>query len=133
MNASPHIGGLERGDEFFTRERCWILELWNTDSDPAASIARCRVPPGVTTELHSLTVSERYVIVSGAGSMHVGGREPEPVGAGDVVSIPAGVAQRIANIGTEDLLFLAICTPRFVPEAYVPLEGASQTQAGPPE
>jgi mannose-6-phosphate isomerase-like protein (cupin superfamily) len=39
----------------------------------------------------------------------------------DVVSIPAGVRQRISNTGIDDLVFLAICTPRFVKENYVEL------------
>ena len=112
------------GDEFFTGERCWILELWNSDTDPATSIARCRVEPGVTTELHSLTIDERYVILSGAGEVEVGDRGRGPVGPGDVVSIPAGVPQRITNVGADDLVFLAVCTPRFVPEAYLSLEDA---------
>jgi mannose-6-phosphate isomerase-like protein (cupin superfamily) len=34
------------------------------------------------------------------------------------VLIPAGVAQRIANAGDDDLVFLAICTPRFEHSAY---------------
>jgi mannose-6-phosphate isomerase-like protein (cupin superfamily) len=28
------------------------------------------------------------------------------------------VAQRVTNTGEEDLVFLAICTPRFRPENY---------------
>lgn len=36
--------------------------------------------------------------------------------------IPAGVAQRIANTGTSDLLFYELCTPRFRKEAYRDLE-----------
>jgi oxalate decarboxylase/phosphoglucose isomerase-like protein (cupin superfamily) len=42
--------------------------------------------------------------------------------AGDVVSIPAACAQRIANTGAGDLVFLAVCTPRFVQEAYEEIE-----------
>ena len=38
-----------------------------------------------------------------------------PVG---VVLIPSSCRQRIANIGDKDLIFLAICTPRFRQEAY---------------
>jgi hypothetical protein len=37
---------------------------------------------------------------------------------GDVVLIPPGCRQRITGMGNEDLVFLAICTPRFRPEAY---------------
>ncbi len=41
---------------------------------------------------------------------------------GDSVTIPVGTAQRIANVGTGDLVFLVLCTPRFVPECYRNLE-----------
>jgi mannose-6-phosphate isomerase-like protein (cupin superfamily) len=40
------------------------------------------------------------------------------VSAGDVVIIPPGARQRIANTGPADLRFLALCTPRFRPENY---------------
>jgi hypothetical protein len=32
--------------------------------------------------------------------------------------------QRISNLGDDDLLFLAICTPRFEPGCYESLEDA---------
>jgi hypothetical protein len=51
--------------EFFTPERCFIVEAWNDDADPSVSIARSRVAPGVTTQLHSLDVDERYLVVAG--------------------------------------------------------------------
>jgi mannose-6-phosphate isomerase-like protein (cupin superfamily) len=44
------------------------------------------------------------------------------MGDGDVVIIPAGARQRISNTGTIDLVFLAICVPRFTPGAYVDIE-----------
>jgi mannose-6-phosphate isomerase-like protein (cupin superfamily) len=37
---------------------------------------------------------------------------------GDVVVIPAGVAQSIANTSARDLVFYCICTPRFTPACY---------------
>ena len=43
---------------------------------------------------------------------------PERVDPGDLVSIPAGAVQWIENTGDEDLVFYAICTPRFRMEAY---------------
>jgi mannose-6-phosphate isomerase-like protein (cupin superfamily) len=36
--------------------------------------------------------------------------------------IPPGARQRIASGGIEDLVFLAICTPRFERAAYVTLD-----------
>jgi oxalate decarboxylase/phosphoglucose isomerase-like protein (cupin superfamily) len=39
-----------------------------------------------------------------------------------VVLIPPACRQRIANTGAGDLVFLAICTPRFSYDAYEELE-----------
>jgi len=50
------------------------------------------------------------------------GLPPQDVGSGDVVLIPPSARQRIASLGGEDLVFLAICTPRFRPEAYEDLD-----------
>lgn len=109
--------------EFYTDERCYITELSNTPNDPDASIARARVEPGVTTRWHRLSgTAERYYIVSGTGRVEIGKLPPQEVKAGDVVLIPPMCPQRIANIGTEDLIFLAICTPRFLDDAYEDIE-----------
>lgn len=58
------------------------------------------------------------MILDGQGRVEVGERPPEDVVPGDVVLIPAGINQRIANTGTGDLVFLALCTPRFIQENY---------------
>ena len=105
--------------EYFTEEGCFILEMWNTSEDDEVSIARARVLPGVTTVLHRLKDTvERYVIMEGTGLVEVGDLPPGEVGAGDVVIIPPAIPQRITNTGNQDLIFLCICTPRFVPEKY---------------
>jgi mannose-6-phosphate isomerase-like protein (cupin superfamily) len=109
--------------EYYFEERCHVVECWNSADDAQASIARIRVEPGVTTRLHRLRgTAERYVIVQGRGRMQVGDIAPGEVGPGDVVFIPADAPQRITNLGDGDLIFLAICTPRFVPECYDDLE-----------
>ncbi len=83
------------------------------------SIARARVEPGVTTRWRRVVDTlERYVILDGIGRMEIGDLPPQEVQAGDVVMIPPSVRQRIANTGMSDLVFLAICTPRFKPESY---------------
>ncbi|MDX6535092.1 MAG: hypothetical protein QOF68_2836 [Gaiellales bacterium] len=105
--------------EHDTRERCFITEWLNMAEDPQLSIARARVEPGVTTEWHRLrAAAERYVILEGTGTVEVGGLTPEVVSPGDVVVIPPGVRQRMTNSGSQPLVFLAICTPRFIPEDY---------------
>jgi len=110
-------------DEFYTREKCHITELSNTPDDRDASIARARVEPGVTTRWHRLKGTvERYYIISGKGLVEVGELPPQKVNAGDIVLIPPMCPQRITNIGSEDLIFLAICTPRFSNDAYEDIE-----------
>jgi mannose-6-phosphate isomerase-like protein (cupin superfamily) len=105
--------------EVYIDEGCFILELSNTPDDPAVSIARARVPVGVTTRWHRVKdTAERYVILEGKGRAEIGDSPPREVGPGDVVRISPSVRQRIANIGDTDLIFLAICTPRFRRDAY---------------
>ena len=112
---------------FYTEERCHIVEYMNTPDCAEVSLAECRVAAGVTTALHSLKVAERYVIRRGRGLMELAGNDPAArqvfsVQPGDCVLIPPGCAQRIKNIGDEELLFLCVCTPRFQSEHYVALE-----------
>lgn len=114
-------GGL---GEFATSERCFITELLNHPTRPEVSLARARVAPGVTTELHALDVEETHVIEAGSGMMEVGG-ERFRVGPGDSVCIPEATPQRIENDGNVDLVFLCLCRPRFRPEGYVSLEAST--------
>ncbi|HEV7801954.1 MAG TPA: cupin domain-containing protein [Burkholderiales bacterium] len=113
------IKHLDLRAEFDTPERCAIIEVSNSPDDPALSIARARVAPGVTTRWHRVVdTAERYVIVEGSGRVEVGRLPPQDVRAGDVVLIPPSCPQRITNVGAADLIFLAICTPRFRARAY---------------
>lgn len=113
----------DESGEYFFEEGCYILEVSNSADDPAVSIARARVGVGGRTLWHRLNgVIERYLIVSGTGLVEVGDEPAVRVSAGDVVTIGAMVAQRITNLGETDLVFLAICTPRFQPDCYQSLE-----------
>ncbi|MDD5274810.1 MAG: cupin domain-containing protein [Methylovulum sp.] len=106
-------------NEYYFEEGCFILELANSTADPDVSIARARVKPGVTTELHRLKgVVERYVMLAGEAQVEIGDLQPQRLSAGDVVVIPPSCAQRITNTGANDLLFLAICSPRFTKNVY---------------
>jgi len=92
--------------EFYTSEKCYITELFNTSDDPYASIARARVAPGITTRWHRLRgIVERYYIISGRGLAEIGTLSPQEVNAGDIVLIPPMCRQRITNTGSEDLIF----------------------------
>ena len=108
-----------------TRERVYITERLNDPAVPGLSLADTRVEPGVTTELHRLSVDEWYVLQEGTGMMEVGGDEPFAVGPGDTVVIPSGVSQRITNTGNGELLLQCICIPRFTPDCYEALEEKS--------
>ncbi len=109
--------------EYFFKEGCHIAELLNREDHSALSIARARVAPGVSTRRHRLKgTEERYIIQSGEGIVRLGDKPPEHVVAGSVVYIPEGCEQSITNTGKEDLVFLALCTPRFVVSAYEELE-----------
>lgn len=112
----------DSSQEYATDERCHIIEIANDTGDESASIARARVDVGVTTAWHRLNeVAERYIIVSGTGLVEVEGIEATAVGPGDVVRIPPGKAQRIANTGDSQLIFYAVCTPPFTEQAYINL------------
>lgn len=119
----PFIRPLAVETEFYIDEGCFVIELTNGADDPDLSIARCRVEAGCTTRWHSLEATvERYVIQSGTGIVDVGDLPPRTVTQGDLVVIPAGCRQRIRNVGSDDLVFYAICTPRFQPECYRDLD-----------
>ena len=109
--------------EYFFAEGCFITEAWNSPHDIGVSVARARVLPGVTTRWHRLRgVTERYLILEGQGCVEVGVLPPESVGPGAVVFIPPETPQRITNTGHTDLIFLAICTPRFTLANYEDVE-----------
>ena len=115
----PLIKSMESVNEYFFEEGCYITEISNSIDDIELSIVRARVAPGVTTKLHCLKeVTERYVILNGEGLAEIGSIEPYKVTVGDVVIIPSMCPQQITNTGTVDLVFLAICTPRFNKECY---------------
>ncbi len=120
---TPEVHAYAPGAEYFFREGCHINELANSARDPDVSIARARVEPGVTTRWHALDgIDERYVILEGRGRVELGDHLERAVAPGDVVFIPARTPQRISNTGDGDLVFLAVCSPRFRPEAYQDLE-----------
>lgn len=117
----------DESSEFDTPEQCFIVEMLNSEDDPHLSIARARVSPGVSTQWHSvLDTAERYVILQGSGRVEIGDLPARVVDVGDVVLIPPSCRQRIANIGPEELIFLAICTPRFEQRNYQNLSGVTR-------
>lgn len=109
--------------EYFTPEQCHIIEIFNNEVPAPFSLARARVEVGVQTKLHALNdIDEAYYILQGKGEMELEGKGISVVKTGDFIWIPKGQAQRIKNIGTTDLIFLCVCAPKFVEEAYKSLE-----------
>jgi len=118
----PLILKQDLSKEFWTEERCSIIESANASNDNL-SIARVRVDPGITTQWHALDdTDERYIIAEGRGRIEVGNLGAQDVGPGDVVLIPAGVRQRITNTGDSDLIFYCVCTPPFQQGVYRRME-----------
>jgi mannose-6-phosphate isomerase-like protein (cupin superfamily) len=117
MKAS--VRQFDAGSEYYFAEGCFITELSNSADDPGVSIARARVAPGTKTRWHRLRgISERYVIIEGTGLVEIDSLPAQEVNVGDVVIIPPEARQRIGNAGPDDLIFLAICSPRFREEIY---------------
>jgi len=118
----PTIFKTIESSEFYIPERCHIIEIMNQPGIDF-SVARARVEPGVTTALHAVKgTTEAYYILKGKGAVQLENLRRENIAAGDVVFFPPGVPQSITNTGNEDLIFLAICCPRFRPASYEHLE-----------
>lgn len=79
--------------------------MFNLPEDADRSIARVRVEPGVTTQLHSLRAGQSAGV---AGPLDVGPHSRRCLAAP-------------YNNGKSDLVFLCICAPRFAPDVYANL------------
>jgi len=121
---NPNLLRSDESKEFFTGERCHILEMLNNHkSDSPFSIARARVESGITTTWHRLNgILEYYYILEGNGFMEIGDDSGFEVQKNDIIKIEPNQAQRIKNIGEEDLTFLVICDPPFTDKHYEELE-----------
>ena len=118
-----HIFKTNKAAEFPTGERCHIIEILSQSANKPFSIARARVEPGVTTQLHALEgIDEAYYILSGKAQVEIDGLSQGILNEGDIVSIPKNLSQRVTNIGENDLIFLCICSPPFEESKYRNLE-----------
>ena len=100
-------------DEFVAGDNTLLRELLHPDKQAIAlrySLAHATLPVGKTSELHSLTTSEVYYILSGKGEMHIDS-EVQIVVPGDAVYIPPNAKQFIYNCGDEPLVFICIVDP----------------------
>jgi mannose-6-phosphate isomerase-like protein (cupin superfamily) len=79
------------------------------------SLAEIVFEPGRSSfEHHHRATEEVYHILAGAGEMTLDGTS-QPIGPGDTVVIVPGVKHRLRNVGTSDLVIMAICVPAFSP------------------
>jgi mannose-6-phosphate isomerase-like protein (cupin superfamily) len=94
--------------------RC-LVDRANTGS-PSVSLAHATVAPGAETVWHRLEATDEiYFVLSGRGLVSVGDESRE-VGPGDAVWIPAGIQQRIRNLGPDPLEFVCACGPAYLRE-----------------
>ena len=109
---------MTKAEEYYFKEGCFIEEWHNDAKDKNCSIAKVRLEPEKTTKLHALMgTTERYVILDGTGVVTVADKSWD-VGQGDVVVIAPDEPQKIKNTSSGDLIFLAVCTPRFEVDHY---------------
>ncbi|NJK27989.1 MAG: cupin domain-containing protein [Coleofasciculaceae cyanobacterium SM2_3_26] len=100
-------------EEFIAGDRTRLRELLHPDKHPLMlrySLAHATVAPGEISDLHSLTTSEVYYILSGKGEMHIDS-EVQILEPGDALYIPPNAKQRIRNVGEDPLVFLCIVDP----------------------
>lgn len=88
----------------------------------AHSLAQIVLPPGCASLRHYHPVAEEtYHILSGTGIVEIGD-ERRMIQPGDSLWIPPGAVHRIANEGSVDLVFLAVCVPAWTPDNSIFLD-----------
>jgi quercetin dioxygenase-like cupin family protein len=80
-----------------------LISRDHTASD-TLSLGVARVAPGAALNPHRHEQAEVYLVLGGAGELHVGGAA-RVVTAGDAVFIPGGAVHGIACAGDEELTF----------------------------
>ena len=80
------------------------------------SLARIILPPGKSSSLHYHKVTqETYFVLKGEGTLRVNDQQTTML-PGQACWIGPGEAHQIENEGDVDLVFLAFCSPPWVPE-----------------
>ncbi len=83
------------------------------------SLAHITLPPGTASLKHYHPAAEEsYTILAGQGRLTLDG-VTAALAPGDSVAIPAGAVHQIANDGSVDLVFLAVCVPPWTPDCSV--------------
>ena len=88
----------------------------NHGAADAHSLAYIHIPAGKASRPHHHRISEEsYYILNGQARMVIDGKEFS-LSPGEACLISAGQVHQIFNDGPDDLEFLAICIPPWVPE-----------------
>ena len=109
---------------YITRDGSSIRELMHpaTQGNHKQSLAEATVAADAETRLHRHEETEElYHITQGRGLMTLGNETLE-VNAGDTVCIAPKTAQKIKNIGSDDLKILCCCAPAYAHEDTVLLD-----------
>ncbi|MSQ23458.1 MAG: cupin domain-containing protein [Chloroflexi bacterium] len=88
-------------------ERPWG-RFWSIDQGLGYQVKRIEVLPGkrLSYQTHARR-AEHWLIVQGAAVVTLEGAE-HALGSGDAIDIPVGAAHRVANQGTETLIFIEV-------------------------
>lgn len=109
-------------DQADKRERNGLISHFmfgRGDADTnALAITWVTVEPEKQQLLHNHPEVQVYIIIAGAGKMHVAGEE-KTVRAGDLIYIPSNAMHGIVNTGDEILQYVSAANPAFdLEEAY---------------
>ncbi|MEM7026730.1 MAG: cupin domain-containing protein [Pseudomonadota bacterium] len=112
------VKNINTSQAFIANDGCQIREWLHPANDAVDlpySIAEATIEVGQSSYRHKLKQKEVYLILSGAGQMHING-EVQLVKRGDCILIPDESIQWIENIGDEKLKFLALVNPPWTKE-----------------
>jgi len=119
------VTNIDRVPAFVTKDGSEIRELLahRNSCIRNQTLAEARLPAGRSTTPHyHVKTEEIYYLLSGRGSISVGG-ETRQVGPGDAIAIPPGTLHQIANTGNAVLRFLCCCAPGYEHDDTVLEEG----------
>lgn len=117
-DGASHLSRYREVPSYLTKDGSTIRELMHPVShgNHMQSLAEARIAPGATTLLHRhLRSEELYHVTAGSGIMTLGA-EHFAIGEGDSVAIAPGVAHRVENSGTIELVILCCCSPPYAHE-----------------
>lgn len=104
--------------EITAGDRTRLRDLLHPARDAADirySLAVAWLAPGKQSQAHRLKTAEVYYFVRGSGVMHIGDESAE-LTAGDAVYIPPESVQWLENTGKEEIEFVCIVDPAWLPE-----------------